>query len=401
MPETTLAVIGDAVRWVWWSFKRTLFFIVNHLMGKDITLESFQRSNLLARSLEAKVFLAIAVGIGLMGIGIFLAQQTGFPLQEPQKWGVCTDTGCDVDKLRNLFLSLGFLLGLIAALIGLANSLHRTVQQDKDVEAKMRTTDAEIFSGAVMQISDEKITTRLGGLYALEQLARLAEDHEDRSLSRMVLETLAAYVRERAVKPARKITKTYRLPEDIVAAVRILARNFDYETGYRPSLQGDDGVNLTRTYLPGLKMPRRSDLRGFNLERANLQYSSFPAGNFSHTDLRGINFSYAYLGGAVFSKTVMWNANFLNADINSADFSFASIGNVICLDGAWVSNVKGLDTVMGEVEWSTNNPPKTFGDDGKLDAIIAEQTENIIRYETYDKEKKAQKLKTKSSPKKP
>jgi len=62
----------------------------------------------------------------------------------------------------------------------------------RNLKATQEKQVAERFSKAVEQLGNKNIHTRLGGIYALEQIAKDAEE----KYYWQVMETLTAYVRE-------------------------------------------------------------------------------------------------------------------------------------------------------------------------------------------------------------
>ena len=103
------------------------------------------------------------------------------------------------------------------------------------------------FTKAIGQVGDDKITIRLGGIYALERITR--DSPKDQWT---IVETLAAFVRETV--PASSTSSTgigssVSLRTDVQAALTVLGRrNSIDEPGSR--------IDLSRTNLAG------ADLRG-------------------------------------------------------------------------------------------------------------------------------------------
>ena len=90
------------------------------------------------------------------------------------------------------------LFTLVAGLAIAGVTLMRHFAQT-EADRQRRITDT--FSKAVEQLSSDKIEARLGGIYTLERLAGEALDGSrdaDRNLYWTVMETLTAFVRERA-----------------------------------------------------------------------------------------------------------------------------------------------------------------------------------------------------------
>lgn len=168
---------------------------------------------------------------------------------------------------------------------------------------------------AVAQLGDPALDVRLGGIYALERLAR--DSPEDQPT---VVEVLSAYVRDHlafadlscikvdeGVQRSRDLIPT---PSDIRAAIVVLARR---------DRDNDDGTtaDLFGVCLPGSYVFRGLDLRGFSLAFANLDDSLL-------IDTK--------LGGAIMS----------GADLLRVDFTGAELSNAT-ITGAYLTKAKNAN----------------------------------------------------------
>lgn len=160
------------------------------------------------------------------------------------------------------------------------------------------------YAKAIGQLASDKVTERLGGVYALEHL--LMESERDHST---VVEVLAAFIREHARdRPAepdpyeeRKTAEWLGPPlsTDVQAALTVLGRR------------------------PSRPEPRRIDLAKADLRRADLTGLRFTGARFFRTDLRG-----AYLD---------------QADLRGADLFRARLGS------AWMRDSRLQDAVIADV----------------------------------------------------
>lgn len=160
----------------------------------------------------------------------------------------------------------------------------------------------ESFAKAIEQLGDDKLEVRLGGIYTLERIARESEREYW-----PIMETLTAYVRERAPWPPKSSgadetaheiasrleldtdpTAENRPATDIQAVLAVLgrrdeaARQRDQEKGRRLNLQ-------------------RTDLRGANLEEAHLEGASLLDAHLKYAWLQGAHLEDANLGDAAWS----------------------------------------------------------------------------------------------------
>ncbi|HKX06411.1 MAG TPA: pentapeptide repeat-containing protein [Methylomirabilota bacterium] len=116
----------------------------------------------------------------------------------------------------------------------------------------------ERFTRAMEQLGSNTLAVRLGGIYALERIAKdSARDHGP------IMEVLTAFVRERAGwkgdQPLAEGTQPQTLPTDIQAILTVIGRRVIDEQWKEPSR-----LELSKTDLRG------AHLRGAHLENASL-----------------------------------------------------------------------------------------------------------------------------------
>jgi Pentapeptide repeats (8 copies) len=252
---------------------------------------------------------------------------------------------------KDLILTTAQILGGTALLSGLYFT-WRTLQVNREGQITERFTRAIDQLGATDDDGNPRLEIRLGGIYALERIAR---DSPARDYS-TVMEVLTAYVRENAPWP----TKSSKSPErdfikppeggsvsdsasndapeqdkdavhrveptsgaprtDIQAILTVIARRERYYGNGEPEsldLQGTDlrgssafgnifvvaeGVHLEYAYLQRTNFSKahleQANLQGANLHYANLQYARLIAANLEQANLQEANLSGANLSGA-------------------------------------------------------------------------------------------------------
>jgi hypothetical protein len=168
-----------------------------------------------------------------------------------------------LDNARNRLLTLGAGLVAVGALIFTARSFA--------LSREGQVTDR--YSKAITQLGDEKLEVRIGGIYALERIARdSARDHPT------VMEVFASFVRERSKEhwppPGTSQTDRYTRP-DIQAAMTVIGRrNAERDIPDRP-------IDLYHAILI------RANLRGANLRGAILSRVVFTGAVLADADLSG------------------------------------------------------------------------------------------------------------------
>jgi hypothetical protein len=195
----------------------------------------------------------------------------------------------------------------------------------KNTEQQLQLTQqgqlTERFTRAIDQLGkiDDKgsklVEVRMGGIYALERIAR--ESEEDYWA---ITEVLTAYLRQHArwqtaegqqgeeeAGGSRGKPEPPEVPTpdpDILAIATILRRRPHYYGHGEP-----EPLDLRQTNLS------QANLRGANLQGANLQ-----GANLSWADLEG-----ATLSGANLTDAHLWGAHLLDADLSGANLSFADL----------------------------------------------------------------------------
>lgn len=278
--------------------------------------------------------------------------------------------------------TLAYIMGGILAIIGIymahrrIRALERQVQIGQEqLQVGQEGQITERFTRAIEQLGSDRMEIRLGGIYALE---RIANDSDKDYWP--IMETLTAYVRERAPwrEPDRDIPEeftweeakapeestspisaaTFKLATDIQAILTVLGRR-KYSFG-----QGEDQrldlreTDLQKTKLIGAHFEKadfyRSNLEnsilieanliGAWLREANLKEARLDKANLEEADL-----SEAYLVGAHLIRTNLKNADLNGSQLKRARFFRANLEGAYFelanLQGAKLrgANLKGAD----------------------------------------------------------
>ena len=201
-------------------------------------------------------------------------------------------------------------------------------------EANLKATEekqvTERFSKAIELLGSEKIEVRLGGIYALERIAKDSpKDHWT------IIEILTSFIREKTtlVEPnskAQSAPSFQKLTSEVQAALTVIKRrDFSREQEWQR-------IELQNT-----------NLRRAKLDEANLIGARFNGANLIEADLVGANLSGAWLMGADLRFANLIGANLYRAKLDEANLSEASIVGAN-LPGAWLykANLSGVN--LGE-----------------------------------------------------
>lgn len=287
-------------------------------------------------------------------------------------------------------------IGTVATIVGgifLYYNFRIAVRNTELTESRLIT---ERFGKSIEQIGDEKIEVRLGGIYALERIAKDSpRDHWT------LMEVLTSFVQERA--PLRKVQKNElilekpslneqkqgahsdqdsSIPRDVQAALTVIGRreaNNDGNRGVldlsRTNLSGAyltradlHRANVTKTNLSGAYLIKadlhranaiETNLNGAYLMETNLCESILLKADLSGATLGKAKLTSASLLGAKLYRAYLGEANLSGADLRKADLRNANLGGAIFhktnLNGANLSGANLSGANLREADFSDAN----------------------------------------------
>jgi len=223
------------------------------------------------------------------------------------------------------------ILVLFLGIAALLAAFYLTLDKLK-VTLEMQLADR--FVQAVDQLGKEDLELRLGGIYALERLARRSEQEYW-----PIMQILTTFVRERAsMENARALTAPpNKLAPDVQAALDVIGRRrHAYNDGenQRLDLRGTDlrranwagaklegailsNVHLEEANLAGIRLDD-AILRGSYLDHANLTEAKMERTFLLNTHLKGTNLRNATLREAFLTGTRFDDADLLGTDLTKA-----------------------------------------------------------------------------------
>lgn len=218
---------------------------------------------------------------------------------------------------KDLILALAQIFGGAALLSGLYFT-WRTLQVNREGQITDRFTRAIDQLGAANDDGDKLFEIRLGGIYALERIARESEeDHWH------IMEVLTAYVRQHAPwlpetpwlskeEKSKVKAETVRIPPpdpDIQAIMTVIRRRARYYGHGEPEPLDLNGTNLQRV----------------NLREANLSGANFLGATLRGADLRGADLKGAHLSADPFRGMYLWGVNLEGAHLEGAHLEGAHL----------------------------------------------------------------------------
>jgi hypothetical protein len=278
---------------------------------------------------------------------------------------------------RTLAQIVGGIAGGFLALIGLYIAWVRSkaLRDQAEVAREQQLTD--LYVKAVEQLGSENLQIRLGGIYALERIARESpKDHWP------IMEVLTAFVRENAplreetpeIEPAKEESSAapdteeiaepkyhaprMKLPTDIQAVLTVLGR-----TAIAYAQKGETrSLDLRATDL-AFAVLRKANLQRVLLQRSNLQLS-FLIG----ADLQGARLSSANLQGAILGEANIQEADLSYANLRGANLRYSN------LKGAKLLATKLEGAMLGEADLRMVDLRSIKGAPEQVETAICDET---------------------------
>ena len=220
------------------------------------------------------------------------------------------------DKENEARKTMAQILGGLAFLAGLY-STTATLRTSQEGQITDRFSKAIDHLGAVNQKGETAVELRLGGIYALERVARDSRrDHWP------IMEILTAYVRR--VGSKRTAGSEGPAP-DVQAALTVIGRrNRRYER------DDDPKIDLSNTDIHG------ANLANLHYENANLERSGLENSTLLEAHLEGAHLVEARLNGATLMRAHLQHADLRGACVEGTDLQGTH------LEGADLRGARGL-----------------------------------------------------------
>ena len=234
--------------------------------------------------------------------------------------------------LRSLALGLAGLVGLLGLFISNRRAkaqAEAVKEQAKSVDAQVKANENTTFHEAIKHLGDLSASVRLGGIYALYDLALFNPEKRLKN----IIEILSAHVRETTQekkyqekyekKPSNEISSLLKLLSDL--NTNYLSENkklFENEKLSENEEEKWYPLDLSHAYLCGIILQevdfRKAIFRYSNFEGAYLYKS-----NFANANLYKSNFANANLYESNFANANLYESKFEHSDLVGSDFSGA------------------------------------------------------------------------------
>ena len=255
-------------------------------------------------------------------------------------------------------------IGGLVVLVGLYLT-HRRIRVTEDGQVTDR------FTKAIEQLGSDKISIRLGGIYALERIAK-----DSRKDHWTVIEVLSAFVREGPPIHNREGIELSEagvgISTDIQAALTVVDRRKHQQdpenTPINYSTANLQGSNLEGAFLREANLNQahlsRANLQGANLQGAILQGANLQGANLQGANLEGTNLQGAILQGANLLWAKLQGANLSRADLQGAILQGANLQGAN-LQGAKLYEANLQGTILEDAQIPTASGTDDDGTDTK------------------------------------
>lgn len=212
------------------------------------------------------------------------------------------------DRLKAVNDVRATLLQGLAAAVALGGVALGVVTTLRQIRVHQEGQFIDRFSKAIEQLSSDQIGTRMGGAYAMEQIADVAPHYRGH-----IAALLASFVRQHApwppVRPLQEVDlerQRYHggLRDDVGGAMAALSR--------RAMISPGDGIELEKVDLRG------ADLAGHDLSRFCFADSALDDAILTGCDLSETTFAGASLRNTDLTGAILTDADFTDADLEGA-----------------------------------------------------------------------------------
>jgi len=203
-------------------------------------------------------------------------------------------------------------LGGAVVLIGSYLAYRNVKAVEKNIGISQDSQITDRFTRAIEQFGSERPEIRLGGLYALERVARDSErDHDP------VMEVLTSYIRSQCARPIGTTpTNTRSTSDDVQPVLSVIGRR-----DWRHEIDGHC-LDFSYVDLCGLKLDggHFEDVRfdNANLEGCTMLGTGLDGASFINANLRHVSFAGAELIGTDFKDALLDAADLRGCDISQA-----------------------------------------------------------------------------------
>ena len=224
--------------------------------------------------------------------------------------------------LRSLALlsaGLGGLLGLFISNRRAKAQVESVKEQAKSVDAQVKANENTTFHGAIKHLGDLSASVRLGGIYALYDLAL----SKPKKRLKNIIEILSAHVR--ATTQEEEYQKKYKKkPSDEISSLLKLLSNLNIKYLSENGEEKWYPLDLSNAYLCGVILQEIDFGKAFFI-RSNFKGAILEGSHFGGANLQGSHFESAYLAASHFEGAILGGSHFRGAYLRESHFEGADL----------------------------------------------------------------------------
>lgn len=243
-----------------------------------------------------------------------------------------------------------FALTAISTWLNFQAAQKKQITDAENARANLKATEekqiTERFSKAVELLGSEKIEVRLGGIYALERIAKDSpKDHWT------IMEVLTSFIREKSPLQPEQKPRTEPLGQDNQTS------QSNPQDNTLPKIATDVQAALTVIGRRNFKEDKgKINLRSTNLSQVDFRVAHLEGAILYEAHLKGAHLAEAHLKGADFRAACLEGAILVKAHLEGADLSRAHMEGAILrvahLEGAslYEAHLEGSDLYNAHLE---------------------------------------------------
>ena len=278
--------------------------------------------------------------------------------------------------LGQSLLGLGAIIGIYAAyrrasgIEAAADAQKETAQaQQETAEAQHKTAQAQhdaneqkMFNDATAKLGDKSPSVRLGGIYALDTLARSNEAYLVR-----IVKILCAHLRETTQQKDYQENHKNEPSNEIQSLLEVLSELNRFSEEKKEGKQSKPvRLNLSGAYLVGANLENaclnrtdlsRADMRKARLFQAHLQKADLKNAKMQRaislmTQMQGASLWGAQMQGAILLEAQMQVANLWAAQMQGASLRMAQMQGTLLLEAQMQgADLKGAQMQGANLRW--------------------------------------------------
>ena len=258
--------------------------------------------------------------------------------------GTDEESNAKYRTLRLLALLLAGMVGLFISNRRAKAMENQAKAQTKSVEEQVKANENKTFHEAIKHLGDSSASVRLGGIYALYDLALFNPEKRLKN----IIEILSAHVRTTTQED--EYQKKYKTkPSNEISSLLKLLSNlntnylFENEELSENKLETWYPLDLSHAYLCGVIL-QEVDFRKAFFIRSNFSGAYLEGSHFEGAHLELPHFEGAKLAGSHFESAILHNPHFEGADLPESHFKGAYLPESH-FEGAdlYISHFEGAD----------------------------------------------------------